>query len=234
MKIIDILSRSTIDEAYVEPGIISYLENKGYKKLGKGADKVVFLEPGTGLVLLIFGTSRGKSGSDTELTNAQKSFKTFYDLIKADPDNEFLPNIVEYAPFMYDGKPYLQIRMERLFPFKSPSVKNWNEVLADMAGWIESGKTLETFKAMAFRDVTPRMPVHKQISTLTRNETMQPLFMHLGEEGITKLWNTITLLKRVAKKNGYILDLHGGNFMLGSDGTPVVSDPFFMGWNKSS
>lgn len=230
MKVFEVLT-----ESYIDPGIMDSLTDRGYKQLGKkGADQAAFLEPGTGLVLKIFGTSRGKSGSATELTNAQKSFKTFYDLSQADPGNEFLPNIVEYAPFMYGGKPYLQIRMERLFPFTGAAVKHWNDVLADMAEWIEKGKTLETFKQLAFKDVTPRMPVYQQISILNRADVMRPLFMHLGEEGITKLWNTITLLKRVAKKNGYVLDLHDGNFMLGSDGTPVISDPFFMGWGRSS
>ena len=58
---------------------------------------------------------------------------------------------------------------------------------------------------------------------------MHQLIIHLGEEGLRKLWDTIGMLNKVAQKNGYYLDLHGGNFMLGSDGTPVISDPFYMG-----
>lgn len=228
MKITDILT-----EAYVEPGIISRLENKGYKKLGKGADKVVFLEPGTGLVLLIFGTSRGKSGSDTELTNAQKSFKTFYELTKADPGNEFLPNIIEYAPFVYAGSPYLQIRMERLFEFKGAAVKNWNNVLADMADAVEQNQKFDTFWSVATETVkllNPRLHANR----LRKQEVMQQVIIHVGKEGLKKLWDTVVMLKNVAKKNGYVLDLHEGNFMLSSDGTPVVADPFFMGWGKST
>jgi hypothetical protein len=39
-------------------------------------------------------------------------------------------------------------------------------------------------------------------------------------------------LKKVARKIGLgNLDLHSGNFMLGSDGEIVISDPFFAGWN---
>lgn len=227
-------STEFLTEAYISDAIIQRLQSKGYKKLGKGADQVVFLEPGTGLILKIFGTSRGKSGSATELTNAQKSFKTFYDLSQADPNNEFLPQIMGYEPFMWGGKPYLQIRMERLFEFKGASVKNWNEVLADMAEAIEANMKFEDFWSEATKPVSKNIPVWLQIRRMTRQETMQQVIMHVGQDGLKKLWNTVTMLKKVAKKNGYRLDLHQGNFMLGSDGTPVISDPFFMGWGKST
>lgn len=227
-------STEFLDEAYISTAIEKRLQSKGYEKLGKGADQVVFLEPGTGLILKIFGTSRGSSGSATELTNAQKSFKTFYELSQADPDNEFLPQIMGYEPFMWGGKPYLQIRMERLFEFKGPSVKNWNELLADMAYAIEDNMKFENFWSEATKPVSKNLPVWKQISKMNRQETMQQLIMHVGEEGLKKLWKTVVMLKKVAKKNGYRLDLHQGNFMLGSDGTPVISDPFFMGWGKST
>lgn len=223
-----------VSEAYTSDAIIKRLESKGYKKLGKGADQVVFLEPGTGLILKIFGTSRGKSGGEGELTNAQKSFKTFYDLSQADPGNEFLPNIMGYEPFMYGGKPYLQIRMERLFEFNKPSVKNWNEVLADMADAIEQNKKFDDFWSEATKPVSKNLPVWRQIRNMTRQETMQQVIMHVGEDGLKKLWNTVTMLKKVARKNRYVLDLHGKNFMLGSDGTPVIADPFFMGWGRST
>lgn len=226
-------STEFLDEAYISSAITKHLQSKGYTYIGKGVDQVVFLEPDTGLILKIFGTSRGKSGSSTELTNAQKSFKTFYELSKADPDNEFLPNIMGYETFMWGGKPYLQIRMERLFEFNSPSVKNWNEVLADMADAIANMK-FENFWSQATKPVSKNLPVWRQIRNMTRQETMQQVIMHVGEEGLKKLWDTVTILKKVAKKNGYRLDLHQGNFMLGSDGTPVISDPFFMGWGKST
>jgi hypothetical protein len=226
--------KELLSEAYIDPDIVKTLVDKGYKKIGKGVDQVVFLEPNTGLILKIFGTSKGKSGSSTELTNAQKSFKTFYDLSKADPGNEYLPQIMGYEPFIFNGKPYLQIRMERLFEFKGPGVDDWNVVLADMAEAIERGEKYDAFWKSAFMN-TNRIPlVHKRIRLMLKQESMQQLVLHVGEEGLRKLWSTIEMLKRVAKKNGYNLDLHEGNFMLGSDGTPVISDPFFMGWGRST
>jgi hypothetical protein len=230
-----------LTEAYVDPEIVKILIGKGYKKIGKGVDQVVFLEPGTGLILKIFGTSKGGSGSSAELTDAQKSFKTFYDLSKADPGNEFLPQIMGYETFMFKDKPYLQIRMERLFEFGgrrlgpgSLGIEYWNSVLADMADAIERGEKYDSFWKSAFSDTSRIQPLNKRIRVMRQQEPMQQLVLHVGEEGLRKLWSTIDMLKRVAKKNGYTLDLHEGNFMLGSDGTPVISDPFFMGWGRST
>lgn len=223
-----------VSEAYTDPEIKKILLSKGYKYLAKGADQLVFLEPGSGLILKIFGTSRGKSGSASDLTNAQKSFKTFYDLSKADPNNQFLPNIIEYSQFVFKGKPYLQIRMEKLFEFNSPGVQDWNEVLADMADAIEKNQSFDKFWNEAFEPISKKQFIHKQISQTIRRDTKQQLIIHLGEDGLQQLWNTVVMLKKVARKNGYVLDLHEKNFMLGNDGTPVIADPFFMGWGQST
>jgi predicted unusual protein kinase regulating ubiquinone biosynthesis (AarF/ABC1/UbiB family) len=50
---------------------------------------------------------------------------------------------------------------------------------------------------------------------------------YLGEDGLATLWKTIESLFQIAKRSGYDLDLHPGNFMLGSDGHIVISDPFY-------
>lgn len=233
MKMTELLIEYELRKYYsdIDPGIIKRLgDPEKYQRLGKrGADQIAFLEKATGLVLKIFGTSSGAASPG--LTKAQQSFKTFYDLSKADPGNEFLPNIVEYAPFTYKGKPYLQIRMERLFEFGAGS-KNWNYVLAEMAEAVETGKDFNKFWAEADKPIPKTGSITNRIRKMTRRETMQQVMIHLGKEGAKKLWDTVTKLKAVAKKNGYMLDLHDGNFMLGSDGTPIISDPFFMGWGS--
>lgn len=219
--------RDIITESYVAPGIRDILDAKGYKYLGHGADQYAYEEPGTGLVLKIFGTSnyiRASNTSGTDLSNAQKSFKTFYDAIQADPDNEFLPNIMGYEKFMFNRRPYLQIRMEKLFPFKGKYVRVWNKVLADITRkYVKKGK----FKnGKEFVDALDK-------GVDGGNMYISQLMMHLGKDGLEKLYDTIVLLNGIANKNGYTLDLHSGNFMLGSDGTPVISDPFYMGWTTS-
>lgn len=222
MKINEILT-----EAYIDPDIDQILLSRGYKFLGKGVDQRVYDEPGTGLVLKIFGTSKGKSGSENELTNAQKSFKTFYDSTVADPNNPFLPNIIAYTPFMFKDRPYLQIRMEKLFPFTGPDVEYWNYALADIADDVGYNRYRN---GKHFVDT-----IEKELDMDgSIGKYLEQLGMHLGKEGLAKLYNTIVMLKKIARKNGYTLDLHDGNFMLGNDGTPVISDPFFMGWTQST
>jgi hypothetical protein len=53
-----------------------------------------------------------------------------------------------------------------------------------------------------------------------------------GEEGFYHLWDTINQLGKIADREGFHLDLHDENFMLGGDGEIVISDPFFGGWDK--
>lgn len=221
MKINEILT-----EAYVHSDIDRILQSKGYKFLGKGVDQRVYDEPSTGLVLKIFGTSQGRSGSENELTNAQKSFKTFYDAIKANPDNQFLPNIMAYTPFMFKSKPYLQIRMEKLFPFKGKDVDTWNMTLADIADDVDRNRYRN---GKQFVD-----KMEKDIDRGLSDRYIEQLGILLGREGLEKLYNTIMMLKKIARQNRYVLDLHDGNFMLNSDGIPVIIDPFFMGWNRST
>lgn len=202
-------------ESYIDPGIYRELYSKGYKSIGKrGIDQAAFLEPDTGLILKIFGTDLYAT-SKSDLTTAQKSFKTFYELVKQDPNNEFLPQIFDYEQFIYKDKPYLQIRMERLFPFEGKDISDWKNVLS----WITTSIK---------RGISPKQWLNNAFGPFGKKSEQQ-IIMHLGEEGFLKLWNTIVNLKQVAKKNNYYLDLeHEANFMLGSDGTPVIVDPFLM------
>jgi len=51
-----------------------------------------------------------------------------------------------------------------------------------------------------------------------------------GEDKLALLWNTIKDLNRIAHSGEFNVDLHPGNFMLGSDGHIVISDPFYTGY----
>ena len=116
----------------------------------------------------------------------------------------------------------MQIRVERLFDF--PNVRRWADALEDLAFYAERDKSA--------------MAKHKFIKSRVvgydkwDNAELQyeQLLSHLGEDSFNQLWDTIHDLGKVAKANGLYLDLHSGNFMLGSDGEIVISDPFFTGW----
>ena len=209
-------------EAYTDRSIEGILKKKGYKKLGSGVDQTAYLAP-DGMILKIFGTSRSSKNGSVQLTKAQKTFKAFADYCKAHPNNPFLPQFSDWNLFHYKDKPYLQIKMERLFPFTS-GAEGINDLLENLAGYAEisnSSKAKERF-INRYSD-----------SAGYYVDAFNKLIGLVGEDGFNQLWNTIYDLKQVAKKVGLgNLDLHQGNFMLGSDGQIVISDPFFAGWGS--
>lgn len=216
-------SSEFITEAYTSDKIRGILEKKGYKFLGKGVDQTAYLAP-DGMILKIFGTSPYAKKGSMELTKSQKTFKAYADYCLAHPDNEFLPQFSDWAMFEFGGKPYLQIKMERLFPFKK-GAEGWNEMLSSIADHAEHSKSPAAKKKWLDRNMG------QSYDSWTQKKTEQ-LIMHLGEDGFNKLWDTIYDLRQVSKRIGLSnLDLHSGNFMLGSDGEIVISDPFFAGWN---
>ena len=205
-----------ITEAQHSAKIKQILLDRGYVFLGQGLDQMAFAEPNSDTVLKVYGTSEGARLG--ELTEKQKSFKTFYDAVKADPTNEFLPEIYGYNLFNFNGKPYLEIKMERLFPF-SNGAKGWNLLLDRMSVKVEFGTTVEEYLNGLENDIE---------NSKLSNDSLVTLVMHLGTEGLTKMYETIQHLYKIAKKNGYQLDLHDGNFMLDSDGNPVIVDPYVL------
>jgi hypothetical protein len=57
------------------------------------------------------------------------------------------------------------------------------------------------------------------------------LELTLGET-LPLLWKTIKELDKISSKGLFKMDLHGFNFMLGSDGHIIINDPFFSGWDR--
>ncbi len=213
-----------LSEAYTDRSIDGILRQKGYKKLGSGVDQTAYLAP-DGMILKIFGTSsRAKQGS-IQLTRSQKTFKAYADYCKANSDNPFLPQFSDWNLFHYKGKPYLQIKMERLFPF-TKGASGMNYVLSHLADKAERGNSPKQKQDF--------MKGYENRSWGQQNtDNFNKLMTLVGEDGFNKLWDTITDLKKVARKIGLgNLDLHDGNFMLGSDGEIVISDPFFAGWGS--
>lgn len=85
-----------IEFSDTDPEIEKILSNKGYKKLGAGVDQTAFLEPGTGLVLKIFGTheSHLRNGMGRpEFTASQRMFKFWADYCNAHSNNPFFTSV---------------------------------------------------------------------------------------------------------------------------------------------
>lgn len=203
-----------ISEARVHPNMQAVMAEKGYKFIGHGQDQDAYFAP-DGTILKIFGWDerKGKSG----FTRAQDSFITFAEYCRKNPSNQFLPDFSAWTPFEFDGRTYLQIKCERLFPLegKYDSLGDELEMLVDYYiepyGW-ERG-----------------LPMYISKSGTNDYEDSHKLIMLLGTDGLVKLAKTLDEVVKLGNKNGYRIDLHGGNFMLGSDGHIVINDPYWTG-----
>jgi len=216
-----------LTELEVDRGILDIMRKKGYKELGHGQDQLVFLEPRTKMILKIFGTNSSQSGSagSTGLTFPQETFKAYADFCAANPDNPFLPYFSGWETFEFKGKRYLQIRCERLF--KGSQHVEFFHMLEEIARAAKNDRN----GAKAYLDDMIGDPD----DDYNYNDVADygPMLTLIGgEEGFYKFWDTLYQLGKIADRGGFHVDLHDENFMLGSDGEIVISDPFFSGWGK--
>lgn len=81
--------------------------------------------------------------------------------------------------------------------------------------------------------VSPAHSTHYLARNKRKANNVIDTVMQLGGEQEFELFvKTCSDLARIAKQQGFYLDLHADNFMLGSDGHIVINDPFFSGWSK--
>lgn len=199
---------------YIDPKINSILVKKGYRKLGKGLDQVAYSSP-DGQVLKIFKTNQHMAQG--EFSGSQRMVIEWIRYCQANKNNPFLPKFSGSESFEFpegSGQMYLQIKMEKLGKFPM----SWHKELAEMAGAISSGTTLNEYMEGRF----PKTIYSADERTIT-------LVMHLGQPDLKKLWTTMEKLNEICEKNQWGWDLHSGNFMIRSDGTPVIVDPYFLG-----
>ena len=212
MKVTDIIVEDVaIDEAEMHSGIMQVMKSQGYKFLGHGQDQDAYLAP-DGTILKIFGYNArvGRNG----FTEAQNGFVTFATYCQQNPSNPFLPDFGGWEKFNFKGKQYLQIKCERLFDLKG----EWEDVgdeLENLTGYIENRGVKTGLNA--FLD-------HR-----FDNEDANKLILLMGKEGLELFVKTLADIIKIGNAKGFGIDLHGGNFMLGSDGTLVINDPYFTG-----
>ena len=215
MKIRELIT----EEAYVSHDVVNALRKKGYKRLGSGAEAEAWLEPGTGLILKIIGTSTNSFKNPGMMTGVHSTFKAFVNFCKANPNNPFLPQFSGWEKFTFDGNTYLQVRMERLFPMKRAG---WGDALEEIADTVEAEVSGSPFA------LSRKETIDGILNNPNNGIKYKELFTHLGRDGFNLLWNTIEKLLRQMPR-GVKFDLHSNNFMLGSDGQIVISDPYYSG-----
>jgi hypothetical protein len=209
------LSKEFITEgSAISPFLVQDMKRKGYTLMGKGQDMQAWLEPRTGFIVKIFGSNLYGDN------RAQQSFKHFATYCMRHKDNPFLPNIIEWKPFTFQEEDYLLIKMERLFPLKGQFLA-WGEALEMMSEAAEHDgsargkqKFLDEFMS-------------KNGASEYENNEVAEIITHIGQEGFDHLWKALADLAKIATQYRYIYDLHAKNFMLGSDGHIVISDPFY-------
>lgn len=203
-----------LSEARVHPNMKAVMAEKGYRFIGHGQDQDAYFAP-DGTILKIFGWDerKGKSG----FTRAQDSFITFAEYCHANPNNQFLPDFSAWAPFEFDGRTYLQIKCERLFPLEGEY-----EGLGD-----ELERLTDDF--IIPYGASRGLGMYIVNNDKYHNDESSKLIMLLGTDGIGTLVQTLEQVIKLGDKHGYRIDLHGGNFMLGSDGHIVINDPYWTG-----
>lgn len=215
-----------ITEAKMDRDIQKVMQQKGYKLLGSGQDQDAYLAP-DGTIMKIFGTD-GDS-REKQYSEGQESVVNFIKFCQSQPNNPFLPSFGGFERFVFKGKYYLQISCERMFDFAgAAALAEMLETITDTVHYDNVKKGMDTLGNQ--KDV-PRGAGNwykKRISS--DNDAKAQLILYLGgEEPTMQLLNTIKQLSILAKRKGYVFDLHSGNFMLGSDGHIVINDPFFTG-----
>lgn len=197
MRVKEFLCEKTI----FDKGIEQTLVQKGYKKLGQGSDQMVFLEPGTGFALKIFGTEKaGKSG----FTKGHNLFFKWSNFCMKNSNNPFLPKFNGYKSFVYHGQTYLQIRQELLQP---------GGLLSNAVSQIGDEAEHADFTWQQFKEAYSDTDIANTISRVLTDQQAQLLV------------DTIQKLYKISEQQGYLWDFRGVNIM-SRNGIPVIVDPW--------
>jgi len=178
------------------------LKDKGYKRLGAGVDQTAYREPGTGLVLKIFGTQGGESFS-----RDHRMFFAWAKYCMKNSTNPFLPKFSGYESFVLDGDRYLQIRQEALKP-----ADYMGDTLSEIADSVEHNG-IRNFKQL-----------DKQLEGYYYYQMLKE---QLGADAMKMLFATIRQVYLTGERNGWNFDLHSGNIMRRGK-TPVIVDPWVV------
>ena len=221
-----IRSRQTeLDEmaGSINVGISQYLAKRGYQYLGGGIDKQAYLESSTGQVLIVFGYRKEYS----KFSPDQRMFINWINYCNKNKDNPHLPRFSGFETFQFQGKNYIQARMEAL------------QELPDEVGYLVSNIE-EAVQKVGKNNLDAAFQTLIDYAQQSSYEGEDPYYYEIentmellgGAEAAKNLLKTVKTVQQFARKHNYSIDLHRGNYMQRPDGTIVVNDPFVI-WERN-
>ena len=220
----DFLIESTVDEmaGEIHGGVRKALMDKGYQYLGSGIDKQAYLEPGTGQVLIVFGYRKNAK----DFSPDQRMFINWITYCNKNKDNPALPRFSGFESFQFQGKNYIQARMEALqeLPGQIKDIVGYIENIADDVGNGDIDYALQVLADEGYYDDERNEYIPYKLEKLIE--------LLGGKEKAQNLLNTVHDVAVFGTNQGYNLDLHSGNYMRRSNGDIVVNDPFVMWLNS--
>ena len=207
----------------IHGGIRKALMDKGYKYLGGGIDKQAYLEPG-GQVLIVFGY---RQGTLFDFSPDQRMFVNWINYCNKNQDNPHLPRFSGFESFEFQGRKYIQARMETL------------RELPDEVGYLVSNIE-EAVQKVGKNNLDAAFQTLINYAQQSSYEGEDPYYYELentmellgGPEAAKNLLKTVKIVQQFARKHNYSIDLHRGNYMARPDGTIVVNDPFVI-WERN-
>lgn len=206
----------------IHGGVRKALMAKGYKYLGSGVDKQAYLEPGTGQVLIVFGYRKGVD----DFSPDQRMFIDWITYCNKNQNNPHLPRFSGFESFEFQGKKYIQARMERLneVPARIKELVAYLDHASKYMGTNDLGAALKSLSFFAGN--------YDEEADEVKYDTVEQIVDFLGgPDRATNLLNTVYQVKEFSRQHDYSLDLHSGNYMQRPNGTIVVNDPFVLWLN---
>ena len=211
-----IIDEEIIDEwSDIHSDIKKDLKKKGYKFLGSGVDQMAFLEPGSGLVLKIFGTQDYLHSKPDSFSDDHKMFFIWAKFCMKNPNNPFLPKFYGYESFVYDNCNYLQIRQEQL-----KESGDIGDYVSSASEYMRYGLSAKELFALA-----KKQSKHDDSDDEDGYSEVIQCIQLLGEKGALLLLKTLEQLRAIGKEHKWIWDLHDENVMCRGK-TPVIIDPW--------
>lgn len=203
--------------------VLSQMKQKGYKILGKGADKAAFIDSSNNVIVIV-GPIDENNHTRGEL------FIDWAKFCQKRKNNPYLPNIIGFTKFdAPNGANFIQIKMEKLFPVVKNLGAETEAVLDEIAELAKkSFGNLKKFQKFLDDFISDGKTWMNQKTKDTNSMGTGKVLMHISDFELFA--TTLFEIIKEGMKLGYTIDLHDANYMLSSDGELVIVDPWFGGW----